>query len=118
MYVLRQNSSVERRFLFGGISVDLSADSFYGMDDLPRGMVGSSFEDAMLDIVRHAVLFGRFVPCTGSDHHTDICHRRRSPPMHNFDAIWQNMIKSLAVFLHIPFFFSTFAPDFVKSLFK
>ena len=88
LHVFRHDSGVERRLLFGGIGIDLAADTFDGMDDLPSRMVRRALENTMLDIVRHAVLFRHFIPRTCTHHHAYVRHRTRRPPVYNFDAVW------------------------------
>ena len=111
LHMLCQNSGIESGLFFGCIGVYLAADTFDGMDDLARRMMRRTFEYAMFNIVRHTVYLRLLIARTRTYHQTHICDRRRRPSMHDFDAIWQNMIKSLRIFLHIPKKSSNFAQN-------
>ena len=56
--VVAQGGCVEGSLLLGGICVDLAANALDVIDDLAGGIVLCAFEDAMLDVMRHAILVG------------------------------------------------------------
>ena len=94
--MVAQGGGIEGGFLFGGIGVDLAADALDMIDDLAGGVVLCAFEDAVLDVVRHAVFIGEFVTSSRADHDTDINDGRIGLAVDNLHAVGEIMIKSIA----------------------
>ena len=56
--VLAQGGRIEGGFFLGGIGIDFATDTLDVIDDLAGSVVLRTFEDAMLDVMRHAVFVG------------------------------------------------------------
>ena len=85
--MITQSSRIECGLLFGGIGIDFTTDALNVIDDLAGGIMLSSLEDAMLDVVRHAVLIGQFMARARADHDTHIYDWRSGLAVHNLHPI-------------------------------
>ena len=93
--MVAQGGCVEGGLFFGGIGVDLAANALDMIDDLAGGVMLGAFEDAMLDVVRHAVLVGEFVASACADHDADVNDGRSGLAVDNLHAVGEVMIKSI-----------------------
>ena len=57
------------------------------IDDLAGCVVLSAFEDAVLDVMRHAVLIGEFVASACTNHQTDINDGRSGLAVDNLHTV-------------------------------
>ena len=98
--MLAQGCCIKRSLLLSGVSIDFATNALNMIDNLTGGVVLGAFEDAMLDVVRHAVLIGEFVASTCADHYADVNDWRSGLTVHNLHAVGEVMIKSI---VHIHF---------------